>query len=137
MKNTYNWPCLEIGMENKLYFHKSPSLELINGLDLIQKVLDNNRIFDQLPMIYNSIVHYSLINKMSEKNGRIFNSVTADVYSGFCLAYLTKEYLCLHQPVSIAGNSAKSLGVNYTRNNGDIIQKETISRQKSKIQPFK
>ena len=134
VKNTYNWPCLDETQNNVLYLHKTPSLEIIDGISLIQTVLDDNRNFYKLPMIYNSIVHSNLINKMKIHTGKIFNSVTPDVYSGFCLAYLGKEYLVLKQPISIAGNSAKSLGVNYANNNGEIIQKETKAREKSEIQ---
>lgn len=134
VKNNYNWPCLRNGTDNTLTFKNTiPSLELINGIHLIQTVLDNNREFYKLPMIYNSIIHKSLIDEMRTTTGRIFNSVTPDVYSGFCIAYLTKNFLKLNYPVTIAGNSSKSLGVNYTSNNNEIIQKETISRINSEI----
>ena len=134
VKNGYHWPCLEETIKNTLFLHTNPSIHLVNGISLIQEVIDNNKTFYKLPMLYNSIVHYSLIEKMKKKTGRIFNSVTADVYSGFCLAYLTKNYISISQPITIAGNSSKSLGVNYTRNNGKIIQRESKSRKKSSIQ---
>lgn len=133
IKNTYHWPCLEEDIRNTLFLNKNPALKFVDGIKLIEDVLDNNKLFYKLPMIYNSIVHNSLIKKMKEKTNRIFNAGTADVYSGFCLAYLTKKYLLLTNPVTISGNSAKSLGVNYTRNNNAIIKRETKAREKSQI----
>jgi len=135
IKNNYNWPCLKDGENNILYLHKNnPSIESIDGFDLIQKILDNNGMFYKLPMIYNSIVHHSLIKKMKKKTGKIFNSVTPDTYSGFCIAMLSKNFLKLNYPITIAGNSSKSLGVNYLNTNDGIIKKENESRKESKIQ---
>lgn len=133
IKNTYHWPCLEENIRNTLFLNKNPALKFVDGIKLIEDVLDNNKLFYKLPMIYNSIVHHSLIEKMKEKTNRIFNASTPDVYSGFCLAYLTKKYLLLTNPVTISGNSAKSLGVNYARNNNAIIKRETKAREKSEI----
>lgn len=124
-KNNYNWPCLDDDMRNILFLQKNQSLELIDGVEIINKVLNDNKEFYRLPMIYNSIVHHSLIEKMKKKNGKIFNAITPDVYSGFCLAYLNKSFLYLSLPIVIGGNSSKSIGVNHLRNSdGDIIQKE-------------
>jgi len=138
VKNTYNWPCLNSLNKNILYFYKNPSLKIIDGKQLMKHVVEDNSKFFQLPMIYNAIVHKSLIVAMKKPTGRVFNSVTPDVYSGFCLAYLSKRYLHLTQPLTIAGNSAKSLGVNYTTNHTDVIQRESKAREISKIQlhPF-
>lgn len=124
-KNNYNWPCLDDDIRNLLVLQKNQSLELIDGVEIINKVLNDNKEFYRLPMIYNSIVHHSLIEKMKKKNGKIFNTFTPDVYSGFCLAYLNKSFLYLSLPIVIGGNSSKSIGVNHLRNSdGDIIQKE-------------
>lgn len=124
-KNNYNWPCLDDDMRNILFLQKNQSFELVDGVETINKVLNDNKEFYRLPMIYNSIVHHSLIEKMKKKNGRIFNTITPDVYSGFCLAYLNKSFLYLSMPIVIGGNSSKSVGVNHLKNpDGDIIKKE-------------
>lgn len=140
-KNNYNWPCLDDDMKNILFLQKNPSFELIDSVEIINKVLNDNKEFYRLPMIYNSIVHHSLIEKMKKKNGRIFNTITPDVYSGFCLAYLNKSFLYLSMPIVIGGNSSKSIGVNHLRNpDGDIIKKDisllNISANHPKQIPF-
>lgn len=140
-KNNYNWPCLDEDMRNMLFLQKDQSLELIDGIEMINKVLDDNKEFYRLPMIYNSIVHHSLLEKMKKKNGRIFNTITPDIYSGFCLAYLNKSFLYLSMPIVIGGNSSKSIGVNHFKNpDGDIIKKDisllNISANHPKQIPF-
>jgi len=47
---------------------------------------------------------------------------------------LSKNFLKLNYPITIAGNSSKSLGVNYLNTNNGIIKKENESRKESEIQ---
>ena len=137
VKNNYHWPELEI-TGNMMILHsikEFEQLEQIDGISLIQEVLTNTKQFYRLPMIYNSIVNRKLIEQMISFNGKIFNALSSpDVYSGFMIAYFSKFYLKLNIPVTIAGNSAKSIGVNCLRNHkSEVLNREIIARKKSSI----
>lgn len=133
VKNTYNWPCLNSKNKDLIILNKNPSLQLIDGHELIKEVVEDNSKFFKLPMIYNSIVHSNLIKKMKKK-GKVFNACAPDIYSGFVLAHLAKKYLLLSLPLTIAGNSSKSLGFNCSRNNKEVIHIEDKVRKSSDIQ---
>lgn len=134
VKNNYHWPKLEV-TENMMILHSIKELELIDGMALIQEIISDTKQFYRLPMIYNSIVNRILIEQMASFNGKIFNAlVSPDVYSGFMIAYFSKFYLKLNIPVTIAGNSAKSIGVNCLRNHkSEVLDREHEARKTSLI----
>lgn len=84
--------------------------------NIIEKVLNFELRYSSLPMLYiNSVVSRKLINELKEKTGKIYDSVSPDVYSGFAFAYLTGDrYASLTVPMSIGGMSGRSNGISCT-----------------------
>jgi glycosyltransferase involved in cell wall biosynthesis len=93
------------------------------GNSVINSTIHFKSSYTILPMLYNSVIRRSLIDELINKTGRIFQSLTPDVYSGFALAYISKSYLSIGIPCSINGASPKSNGVSHayqTRGNAII-----------------
>ena len=110
----YSWPeGVPPGTENIMYIPLSAHFEVHKGLEAIKEVLNFTKPYNQLPMLYiNGAIHRDLIQELRNKTGRVFSSVTPDAYSGICFAYLSKYFLFLSRPLSIAGISGKSNGNN-------------------------
>jgi glycosyltransferase involved in cell wall biosynthesis len=116
--STYIWPDFPdesirdaawIGMYRK-------GVELRRSLSWIQKTIDfkYKYCFD-LPSVYCGFVHLSVLNKSRTVDGRYFNSITPDAYSAFATAFSVPTYAYSHQPLVIAGSSARSNGASQMR----------------------
>ena len=115
----YNWPdvpaqdvlspnTLLIPLKQTDFYHP------IRWRDSRQAMLEaaNSRIsYAELPTVYSSAVHRSLLDSLRQRTGRVFHSDCPDVYSGFALAHLVQRYCTLDAPLSINGLSAVSNGV--------------------------
>jgi hypothetical protein len=66
--------------------------------------------YHELPMIYNSFIHRDLIDKLRTRTGRVFKAISPDVYSGFAVANLVKEFVSVGRPMGICGTSGHSTG---------------------------
>ena len=109
---SYHWPnhlfpvkrnSLKIPTGNNAYF--------IPGRAMIKMVVEQEMPFQNLPMLYNSVVHRDLIAAIRQKCGRVFLSAVPDLASGYALAYESKRYLSIESPMSIGGTSGKSNGL--------------------------
>ncbi|RBP43896.1 FkbM family methyltransferase [Roseimicrobium gellanilyticum] len=67
--------------------------------------------YAELPTVYSSAVHHSLLDELRKQTGKVFHGDCPDVYSGFALAHLVKRYCSLDAPLSINGLSGVSNGV--------------------------
>lgn len=121
-KNLYQWPDIEAENKNTMLLNTRISLKQLSSEKIIQKVLDGVTKFQSLPMIYNSVISMELIVKLKGITGKVFNSRSPDLYSGFAFAYLNKSYLSLSMPITIGANSAKSNGMNSLKKNSTIIK---------------
>jgi FkbM family methyltransferase len=86
----------------------------VQHLDARPMMLDaaHSRIsYAQLPMIYASAVHRSLVDQLRARTGRIFRSAYPDVYSAFAFAYLAGSYYSCTAPMGLSGRSPTSNGV--------------------------
>lgn len=118
VKNSYNWPSSNFINQDKLYLHQNIGCQYMNGEDVIREALKSEPGFAKLPMIYKALVHHSLIEKMKRVGkGRVINALAPDVYTGFFLAYTQKRYIQIQTPTRIAGNSSKSIGLNFLSGN--------------------
>jgi hypothetical protein len=66
--------------------------------------------YSRLPMIYNSFVRRSVIERMRAICGRYFIGYSPDVTSGIANAALTHSFVRLSRPIAMAGLSAHSTG---------------------------
>lgn len=121
-KNTYQWPDIETQDKNTMLLHAKTSLKELSSKKIIKKVIEGDMKFQKLPMIYNSFISMKLIQKLKNINGKVFNSLSPDVYSGFAFAYLNKSYLSLDLAITIGANSSKSNGMNSLKKNSSVTQ---------------
>jgi hypothetical protein len=110
---TYHWPN---------YYHPAFRNRLLAEIDLTSsatRVSSRNelaRIFGfqahyaHLPMIYNSFVRRSVIDRMRAIGGRYFIGLSPDVASGIANAALTDSFVRLSRPLGMAGISRHSTG---------------------------
>jgi Glycosyl transferase family 2 len=72
----------------------------------------NSRLsYANLPMIFGSAIHRSLIERLRATTGRVFRSQSPDVYSAFTFGHLAGTYHWLAAPMTISGLSSGSNGV--------------------------
>lgn len=134
----YYWPeGVPIGVENLMYIPISSNVTVVNGKNSIKEVVQFKKPYSQLPMLYiNGAIHRDLIAELRTKTGGVFFSVTPDCYSAICFAYLSKSYLFLDRPISIAAISKKSNGNNhlYKKWNNEISNEYDSLNNSSSIQ---
>ena len=51
-----------------------------------------------------------LIKRARDKSGKIFHSMSPDVFTGIIFSFLTEEYIYCHEPLAINGASVHSTG---------------------------
>jgi len=110
---SYYWPG---------YYHPAFRNRLLAEIDLTSSVkrvssrAELARVFGfqahyaHLPMIYNSFVRRSVIDRMRALGGRYFIGLSPDVASGIANAALTDSFVRLSRPLSMAGFSQHSTG---------------------------
>ncbi|MBR0812404.1 glycosyltransferase family 2 protein [Bradyrhizobium diazoefficiens] len=110
---SYYWPG---------YYHPAFRNRLVAEIDLTSSVRrvssrrELARIFGfqahyaNLPMIYNSFVRRSVIDRMRAVGGRYFIGLSPDVASGIANAALTDSFVRLSRPLGMAGFSEHSTG---------------------------
>ena len=107
----YKWPDYEPPSDaNRLYFPLSGQAHRVRSRQVIKQLLREPRRYHDLPMIYNSLVHRELLDKLRARTGRVFNASSPDVYSGFALAQLTRDFVSVSRPMGICGTSSHSNG---------------------------
>jgi len=108
---SYIWPDL-IGQPNgSLSISKQRGVVIKNSAEMLQKTLDGKSHYTELPVLYNGgFISTDLINKVKEISGKMFLSMSPDVYSGIVFSFLTDEYAYCYEPLAINGASAHSGG---------------------------
>src|SRR5262245_24692143 len=115
----YNWPDLPAQP------HAAPNellipLTKVDGYHPIHRIearsvmlhAAHSRIsYAQLPMIYASAVHQSLLGRLRTRTGRVFRSACPDVYSAFAFAHLAGRFHSCTAPIGLSGLSGASNGV--------------------------
>jgi glycosyltransferase involved in cell wall biosynthesis len=121
----YNWP--EINPEylsNIITIPTKFELKINNSIDIVRRVLESDISYTELPMLYNSVIKKSIIDKIKHIKGRFFLSVNPDIYSGYVLALFSDEYLRVNLPLSVNGGSKSSNGIAWAFNVGSKISSE-------------
>lgn len=104
------------------YYHPAFRNRLLAEIDLTASVMrvssrnELSRVFgfqahySYLPMIYNSFVRRSVIERMRAIGGRYFIGLSPDVASGIANAALTESFVRLSRPLGMSGISRHSTG---------------------------
>jgi len=109
----YMWP--NVGLEAQRNYLRIPlgrGIWAVNGHQAIAHIASFRVPYNILPMFYNSIVHRDVVRAAREEGGRVFGNYAPDVYSGFAFAYLARSYVSVDVPMTIAGLSQYSTGLN-------------------------
>lgn len=110
---SYYWPN---------YYHPAFRNRLLAEIDLtssarripsrheLARIFGFQAHYSHLPMIYNSFVRRSVIDRMRAVGGRYFIGLSPDVASGIANAALTDNFVRLSRPLGMAGFSGHSTG---------------------------
>jgi hypothetical protein len=119
----YKWPDYAHQPDaNRLSFRMDGSCRLVRSSRLLQKLIADPLRYHDLPMIYNSLVHRDLIEKLRRRTGRVFRAISPDVYSGFAFAELAGKFLSVSRPMGICGTSSHSTGQATVTGSGETSQ---------------
>jgi hypothetical protein len=95
---------LEAGVEPELTLH------VVAARPLLESFYRFESHYSRLPMIYNSFVRRSLIERVRERYGRYFFGALPDITSGVVNAAFSDALVRCSRPLSVTGTSGHSLG---------------------------
>jgi len=110
---TYYWPEHVVDhVRNRLqaFITEPDVIELKSSRVTLELVYNFRADYSRLPMIYNSFISRSVIDRVRAKCGRYFPGVAPDVSSGILNAFYCDSYLFSRRPLSISGLSHHSTG---------------------------
>ncbi|MHC4053544.1 glycosyltransferase family 2 protein [Bradyrhizobium sp. 25ACV] len=110
---TYHWPSYyHPAFRNRLLaeIDLTSSAQRVSSRDELRRIFGFQANYTHLPMIYNSFVRRSIIDRMRAICGRYFIGLSPDVASGIANAALTDSFIRLSRPLSMAGFSQHSTG---------------------------
>lgn len=108
---SYSWPSLRRESYGRLLVSSRRGFEIRNSGTYLQKVIDGNMSYTELPVLYNGgFISYELVKQAKQVTGQFFCSMTPDVYSGIVFSFLTEKYLYSYEPLAINGASIHSGG---------------------------
>jgi hypothetical protein len=116
----YCWPCLPplpFAGPNRLFI----PMRRKRRFDRIRRRVGRARLADAarwkttyatLPMIYRAMIHRSVLDKLRQQTGRVFYSLSPDIYSAFSVAQAAGEFLTVDTPIGLTATSGSSTGLN-------------------------
>ena len=113
----YLWPQYwEARRRNRLQALISPfEVSAYASRPLLERFYAFSAHYSKLPMIYNSFVARSLIDRVRDRHGRYFFGSLPDVNSGIVNAAYSEAFLLSSRALSVAGVSQHSTGHRWTR----------------------
>lgn len=112
---TYWWPrCTSTWLRDRLYLE--PQIDQHRELpsqETLQRYYNMELGIFDVPMIYNSFVHRSVIERASAKHGRYFIDTIPDVSSGIVNLIYSQTFVATTTGLSIAGLSEHSNGTSH------------------------
>jgi hypothetical protein len=114
----YLWPTYwDEHRRNRLQVHVSPKFEVRSEPTqlLLERFYAFRSHYSKLPMLYNSFVRRSIVDRVVERHGKYFFGSLPDVSSGIVNATFSETFLKSTRPLSIAGLSGNSLGQRLSR----------------------
>jgi glycosyltransferase involved in cell wall biosynthesis len=118
----YRWPIGD--KKNKISIISGKGYEIRDSKEYTIKALTGKPVSQ--PTIYTGgFVHIDVINKAKSlsSNGRFFQSVNPDIYSGMAICALTDKYIYSWQAWTIAGISKHSTGFQHKNKTQEDLKK--------------
>lgn len=107
----YNWPNMVVeNIRNMANIPMGCDNIMFNASEVIARVIHFELGYGFLPMLYHSAIHRDLIRELKARTGRVFDSLSPDVYSGYAVGYIAENYLYWGKPMSVSAISGKSNG---------------------------
>ena len=119
----YRWPN-ESHNFGKLSINGSKGYEIRNCRDIMRKALLGLPVSQ--PTIYTGgFVRLDLINEIKAKsaNGKFFQSITPDYYSGMAICSVEEKYIYILEALCIAGTSKHSTGLHHKKGTAEDRKK--------------
>jgi len=110
----YYWPdYLEESLQNKFsVFEDSGIVELVDAKEVFKDVAEFRKWYGFLPILYHGFVSLKLLNRLKERDGRVFARIAPDIYSDLVIALNIDKFIRISDYLTIGGQGAKSNGVN-------------------------
>ena len=80
-----------------------------------------------IPMVYQSIIKKTVLDKVYEIGGTHFPGVVPDVSGGVCICFELKKFVVLDIPVVINGLSKNASGGVFTKNKDGVLRLEDVA----------
>jgi hypothetical protein len=112
------------------YNKANAKVEREKSIDNLIRLMYNPIQMYGMPMLYiNSGFRRKYLKKLLDNTGRLWDGTAQDIYMGL-VSYLTNETIpCLRYPITIAGMTASSAGINSNmgNRNNDVMIKRMIA----------
>jgi len=126
----YYWPRYFIPeMRNRLVLDlpRERGVESLDSRSALELVYQFRQNYSELPMIYNSFVSRTLVDRILEKAGRYFIGSAPDVTSGIANAWFSEHFLLSRTPLSCYGLSHNSTGHRLFFSSSDLLWNEATA----------
>ncbi len=117
----YFWPSFDPDLANAVVLPlKQPAtVREVRSQDAVRQVLHEPARYPMLPSPYFGIVPADALERIRRRSGRIFHSLTPDIYAGFAVASVCERYLYSDKGYSLAGQSRHSNGASQLSGRGE------------------
>jgi glycosyltransferase involved in cell wall biosynthesis len=110
-RHFYGWSsCIVPWLQNRLGVNLQQVAEIRNSRNVLEFFYQHHSSHEELPMVYNSLIHRDIISRVKSVHGRYFHTHSPDVYSGIVNAYFSDRYIYSFRSISITGTSGHSGG---------------------------
>ncbi len=107
----YGWSnCIAPWLRDRLGVNFQQLAEIRNSRAALENFYQHQLAYEELPMVYNSLISRDIIHKVKSLYGKYFQTHSPDVYSGIVNAYFSDRYLYSFRALSITGTSGHSNG---------------------------
>ncbi|MBD2040335.1 glycosyltransferase family 4 protein [Microcoleus sp. FACHB-672] len=111
LRYAYGWPnAIAPWIRNRLHLNLVQVAEIWESKEKLQQFYKGQISHENLPTIYNSFIHKSLILKIKAAHNKYFQTSIPDVYSGIVNSYFSEVYLYSFRALSVTGSSGHSTG---------------------------
>lgn len=107
----YRWPGHKKRAHGRIRIPMRSKVEVRDSEVWVERVLKGEATHLDLPVLYTGgFVKRTVLEKIVEKSGRLYNSRIPDVYSAFAIACMVPSYIYSYTPLAISGVSRHSTG---------------------------
>lgn len=117
----YFWPTFNPDLANSVVLPlKQPArVHEMRSSAVVNRVLREPSRYPLLPSPYFGMVPATAIDRIRQRSGTVFHSITPDIYAGFAVASVCDRYLYTDRSYSVAGQSRHSNGASQLSGQGE------------------